>query len=445
MIEPTERLLWAVVGAGVVGVMGLAVPVIGGAAPFVLLGVVLFAVADAVLAGAPGRVVVRRRFAERAVVGKDVLVDLELEAPFGASVEVTDSAPLLQPAWTTVTARLVPGETTTIHTRRRALRRGEGGRGRLAVRTLGPLGLIRRRARRDGVGDEVTVAIDTAAVLQTASRLVRGGDEAGSRRKRAIERGRELDSLRDYRRGDDVRLVDWKASARRGELVVKELVPETRQDVIVVVDSGRHMLGTVAPPVGVAGEAPRARHDEAVAVSLLVAAAAIEKGDRAGLCVLDDDIRAFVPPHEGRAQLGRLAQVLAGAAPSAVESAWQELAAELVRRQKRRALIVIVTDVVDEATARALARGLATLRGRHLALIVAIDDPGVARIGAAAPVASDPLAGFLPAAAAHLLAHRRRALAALEATGAVIVDAPSGRAGAAAVDAYLALKAAGRC
>jgi uncharacterized protein (DUF58 family) len=115
-----------------------------------------------------------------------------------------------------------------------------------------------------------------------------------------------------------------------------------------------------------------------------------------------------------------------------------------VRRQKRRALVVVVTDVVDEASARALARGLATLRGRHLALVVAIDDPGVARVAHATPSATDPLSPWLVPAATHLLGHRRRALAALSATGAVVVDAPAGRAGAMAVDAYLTLKAAGR-
>ncbi len=436
MIEPTERLLWSLVGAGVVGVMGLAVPAVGAAGPFVLAGVVILAIVDVVLAGSPARVRVLRRLPDRAVEGRDLTVDLELSAPFPTIVEVTDTTALVSPTWTTVTATLRPDVTSVVHTQRRALRRGSAGPGRFAVRTLGPLGLVRRRHRRVGEGDEVTVALDTAALLQAASRMVRGGDEAGSRRKRAVERGRELDALRDYRRGDDVRLVDWKATARRDALVVKELVPETRQDVIVVLDSGRQMLGR--------DDHGRVRHDEGTAVALLVAAAAIEKGDRAGLCVVDDDVRAVVPPREGRAQLGRLAQAVAPAQPAAVETAWQELSAALVRRQKRRALVVIVTDVVDEASARALARGLATLRGRHLAVVVAIDDPGVARLAQTSPSPTDPLAPWLQPAASHLLGHRRRALAALSATGAVVVDAPAGCAGAVAVDAYLALKAAGR-
>jgi uncharacterized protein (DUF58 family) len=436
VIEPTERLVWLVVTAGVVGVMGLAVPAIGEAAPFVLGGIAALCLVDLWWAGSPANVRVIRRLPERAIEGRDVDVVFEITAPFGATVEVTDTAPLWEPVWTTVRATVRADTTTVVHTTRKAVRRGRAGPGRFAIRTLGPCGLLRRRHRRDGVGDELSVAIDTAAVLRAAIRLVRGGDETGGRRKRAIERGRELDSLREYRRGDDVRLIDWKATARRDVLVVKELVPETRQDVVVVIDGGRQMLGS--------DEQGRARHDEGATVALMVAAAAIERGDRAGLCVVDDEVRAVVAPREGRAQLGRLAQAVALAEPMAVETAWQELAATVTQQQRRRSLVVIVTDVVDEASARALARGLAVLRGRHLAMIVAIDDPGVAALAHTTPSPVDPLAPWLKPSATHLLDLRRRALGALAATGAIVVDASSGRAAVTAVEAYLSVKATGR-
>lgn len=436
MIEPTERLLWCVVVAGTVGAMGLAVPLMGDAAPWVLGAIALLCLVDVWGAGSPASVRVVRRLPERAIEGRDVDVDLEISAPFFCTVEVTDSAPLWEPAWTTVRASVRHDTTTVVHTTRKAMRRGRAGPGRFAIRTLGPCGLLRRRHRRDGVGDEVSVGIDTAAVLRAAVRLVRGGDDTGGRRKRAIERGRELDSLRDYRRGDDVRLIDWKATARRDALIVKELVPETRQDVVVVIDGGRQMLGS--------DEQGRARQDEGATVALMVAAAAIEKGDRAGLCLVDDEVRVVVPPHEGRAQLGRLAAAAALAEPTAVETAWQELSTALVQRLKRRSLIVVVTDVIDEASARALARGLAVWRGRHLVMVVAIDDPGVAALAQTRPAPTDPLAPWLTASATHLVDLRRRALAALAATGAVVVDAPGGRAAVAAVDAYLTIKATGR-
>jgi len=462
MIEPTERLLWAVVGAGIVGVCGFIAPAVGAMAPFVLLAVVGCVVVDAALARSPARVRVTRLCPERCTEGNDVVVDLEISAPFGCDVEVTDTVSLLTPAWTTVRVALASDDTVTVHTKRRCVRRGDAGAGRFAIRTMGPLGLVRRRHRRDGVGDVVTVGIDVGLVLGTAERLVRGGD-SGSRRKRAVERGRELDALRDYRRGDDVRLVDWKASARRGELIVKDLVPESRQDVIVVLDAGRQLLGTTEHTEG-----PRQRFDEALGLGLVLAAAALEKGDRAGICLLDDDVAAWEPPREGRAQLSRLAQAVNASSATAVEPAYQELAALLVRRQKRRALVCIVTDVVDEASARALARALAGLRGRHLVMVVALGDPGIGRFvtstsslsssslssSSSSPsspspsVSAEPMSPYLEEAATRLLAHRRRALAALQTSAAMVVDTVGGphlpRAQAAAVEAYLMLKSQGR-
>ncbi len=456
MIEPTERLLWAVVGAGVVGVCGFIAPAVGAMAPFVLLGVVGCVVVDVVLARSPSQVRVTRHCRERCTEGSDVVIDLEIRAPFGCEVEVTDTVPLLTPAWTTVRVSVAGDDTVTVHTKRRCVRRGDAGAGRFAVRTLGPLGLIRRRQRRDGAGDGVTVGVDVGEVLRVAERLVRGGD-SGSRRKRAVERGRELDALREYRRGDDVRLVDWKASARRGELIVKDLVPESRQDVIVVLDAGRQLLGTTEHPDG-----PRNRFDEALGLGLVLAAAALEKGDRAGICLLDDHVAAWEPPREGRAQLTRLAEAVAASSATAVEPAYQEFAAMLVRRQKRRALVCIVTDVVDEDSARALARALAGLRGRHLVMVVALGDPGIARflpsptsssspsMAPSAPQASpaEALSPSLHEAATRLLAHRRRALAALQTSAGVVVDTVGGphlpRARAAAVEAYMMLKSQGR-
>ncbi len=440
MIEPTERLLWAVVGVFIVGVMGFAVPVIGDGAPVLLIILVIVSAVDAIRAGSPADVDVVRRVSgddrPSLVEGRWGRFVLELRAKRPMQVDVTDTVAFVEPAWFSASVDVGADDVVSVEARRRCLRRGDAGLGRFTVRTLGPMGLVRRRQRRDGRGDAVVIGVDVAAVASAAERIVRGGDNAGSRRKRAVERGRELESLRDYRRGDDVRLVDWKASARRGSLIVKDLVPETRQDVVVVVDAGRQLLGL--------GQSGRTRLDEALSAALLVCAAAIDKGDRDGVVVLDDDIRAWVPPREGRAQLARVADSLVLAEAVAVEPAYQELSALLIQRQKKRALVVVVTDVVDEAGARALARAVSTMRGRHLAMIVAIADPPSVETSACDPTAPDPLAPYLADAAAVLMRHRRRALAALEASGAVVIDAVATRAGAAAVDAYLGLKARGR-
>ncbi len=472
MIEPEERLLWAVVGVAVVGAFGLAVPAIGGAAPWALGALACFVVVDAVLAGSPGRVRVRRVVPERLVEQRTVDVGVVVESDRRVDVTITDTLPGVDAPWLTLSAVVEPGEVVTLLAPRAFLRRGHHTAGRLAIRTRGPLGLVRRRQRRV-VDDDYAVAVDLALVMKKAERLVRGPESAGGRKKRAIERGRELESLREYRRGDDVRLVDWKATAKKGDLVVKELVPETRQDVVVVVDAGRQLLGLDdAPPVSqpdgqVAGR-PGPRFDVALQAALVLCAAALAKGDRCGLAVLQDEVVRWVPPHHGsgassgaggKAALKRVADAVVDVVALAIEPAWQLLPGFLARHLKRRALVVIVTDVVDEASARAVAHATAALRGRHLVVVVALGDPGLSRLARGAPTAqvggeadrtrpdpahSDPLSALLPKAATRLLQHRKRALKALEAAGAVVVDAPSPKAAALAVDAYLALKLAGR-
>jgi len=456
MIEPTERTLWLLAGIGVTGALGVAVPAVGLAAPYALVGLVLFFVVDVVLAGSPRQVRVQRVVPERCVEGHPAEFGLALAAPRRLDVEVTDTLTGANDPWLTGRAVVDGDDGATLFATRTFARRGRFACGRIAVRTHGPLGLVCRRQRRVLPG-HVDVAVDLAAVVSRVERLVRGAESEGARRKRAIERGRELDSLREYRRGDDVRLVDWKATARTGSLVVKELVPETRQDVVVVLDAGRQLCGRqdatrttptdddrAAGASDDGGDGGTERFVLAEQAALHVVAAALHKGDRAGLLALADDVIAFVPPREGRAQLKRVADAAAVVQAVPVEPAYQALPAFLGARLKRRALVCVVTDVVDEAAARALAQGLSGLRGRHVLVVVALADPALHRLATQAPDAVDPLGALVPIAAERLLTHRRRALAALEAAGAVVIDAPGARAAAAAVDAYLALKAQGR-
>jgi len=451
MIEPTERTLWLLAGIGVVGALGVAAPAVGLAAPFALAGLSVFFVVDVVLARTPRLVDVRRRLPERCTEGRPAEVSLVVSAPRRVDLLVTDTLPGASEPWFGGRVVVDAGDDAALYATRTFPRRGRHAAGRIAVRTHGPLGLARRRERRV-VDDVVDVTVDLASVVARAERLVRGADSEGARRKRAVERGRELDSLREYRRGDDVRLVDWKATARRGGLVVKELVPETRQDIVIVLDAGRQLCGRQEPdPGGSHGNGVAEGDGEGIdrfvlaeQAALVLAAAALHKGDRAGLLALADDVLAFVPPLEGRAQLKRIADATAGLQAVAVEPAYQQLPAFLGARLKRRGMVCVVTDVVDEAAARALAQGLAPLRGRHIVVVVALADPALPRLAHGAPDPADPLGALVPEAAERLLGHRRRALAALEAVGAVVVDAPGARAAAAAVDAYLALKAQGR-
>jgi uncharacterized protein (DUF58 family) len=414
VIEPRERLLWALVGVGIVGLCGVVSPLVGGAAPWALFGLAVAVVVDGVRAGSPAAVTIVRRLPARVVVDEasSVTFSLSTTSTRALSIEVTESLPHLP--WTSFSCTVARDRPVDLELARPAQRRGHHGRGRFAIRTVGPLGLLSRRQRRDGVGDEVVVGFDTIAVANTAARALRGDDDGGARQRVALLQGRELDGLRDYHRGDDVRLVDWKATARRGGLVVKQLVPETRQDTIVVVDAGRQLSG-----------APE-RFEHAMHAALVVVAAALLRGDRAGLAIVDDDVRSFAPPVEGIAALKRLAETAETTTAIAVEPAWAELSALLLRRLQRRSLVCVITDVVDEPGARQLVRALSMLRGRHRIVVTAI----------APHATTDTAHNEATALAASLLqAHRRAALQALRAH-AIVVDVVEHRAAADAVGAW---------
>lgn len=443
MIEPTERVLWLLVLVAAIGALGVVAPPVGDAAPFVLAGAALALVADALLAGSPRRLSITRVLPEQIVEGRPCDLVLAVESRGAVDVELVDSLPaaaLREDADQHPSHAVALGAAMSTHlaTGVTFVRRGAHRLGRVAVRTRGPLGLVRRRARLP-LDVDIEVVPDVARIGARAERLLRGKDaEAGSRR-RALRDGREFDSLREYQRGDDPRLVEWKQTARRGQLIVKKLKPETRQDVVIAVDAGRHLAGTHDVVDG--GEP---RFDVAVTAALTLAAAGLSRGDRLSFACFAGDVLAWAPPAVGRGALRRFADTSREVRALAEEADYGALARFLVARQKRRAMVCIVTDVLDEPSVRDLAGAVAMLRGRHLPVVLALADPALTRVARAAPKGETKAERLVPEAATRLLAHRRKGLAALEAAGAVVVDAHAPRAAALAVETYVTLKAQGR-
>lgn len=435
-------MLWWMVVVAAVGALGLGVPVVGDIAPVLLLGVLVAAAVDALLAGSPKRIDVTRALPEHIVEGRESALALELNARRPYRLEVIDSLPARALADGDVVDRvhtlsLRGAVTERVTTSATFVRRGKHALGRVALRTRGPLGLVRRRARVP-LREEIEVLPDVARIGARAERLLRGRDE-GSSQRRAPREGRELDSLRDYQRGDDPRLVEWKVSAKSGRLIVKKLRPETRQDVVIAVDAGRHLSGMLAREDG--GEP---RFDAAMTTALVLGAAGLSRGDRVGLMAFAGDVVAWCAPHEGKGHLRRLADATSGVESVAEEADYGEAARFLIARQKRRAMVVFLTDVLDEPSTRSLAAAIARLRGRHLPVVVALGDPALTRLSRTTPNASGDSDALVPVAAARLLDHRRKGMAALEAAGAVVVDAPAPKAAALAVESYVTLKAQGR-
>jgi uncharacterized protein (DUF58 family) len=311
--------------------------------------------------------------------------------------------------------------------------RGEAPLGDVALRICTPIGLVARTLRYP-LDDRLVVAPSLAGVrrfrwLAVHQRLA----AAGVRDARRRGEGRSFARLRDYVPGDDPRHIDWKATARRGHTITREFTIEQSQTVYVLVDAGRSMTQF-------AGEFPRFEY--ALSAALVLADVAASAGDRVGAMVFDDRIRALVPAQRGAAALQAMRSALVPVQPSLAEPDYAAAFRALAQRQRKRALIVLITDVLEPRAARALLAHLTRGVSRHLAVVVALRNEALLAT-AAIPAGGAADAVYESAAAAELLAERATALQRMRDAGVVVLDVAPDAMAAAVVSQYLELKARG--
>ena len=323
------------------------------------------------------------------------------------------------------------GERRRVVTTLTPTRRGDRDAVRVTLRSLGPLGLAARQGGR-AVPARVRVLPPFGSRRHLPSRLARMRELDGRRAIQVRGQGTEFDSLREYVAGDDVRSLDWRASARSTELVVRTWRPERDRHVLVVLDTGRSSAGRV-------GDAPRL--DAALDTALLLAALASRGGDRVDLLALDREVRASVLGATAGDLLPALVTAMAPLEPRLVETDMRLLAASVLARAGQRSLVVLVTGLDEAAVTEGLDPVLGSLLRRHTVLLAAVDDPELATMAAGR---GDAEAVYTAAAAETALAARRRTAERLGRRGVEVVDAGPEELPPAVADRYLALKAAGR-
>ena len=312
--------------------------------------------------------------------------------------------------------------------------RGRHAFGDLALRVLGPMGLAWRPVRLP-LARGVSVYPDLGGVapgLATRLDLARVPD-AGRQARLGRAEGREFAALRHYLPGDDLRSVDWKATARRGWPVVRDWQPERNQTIWVLLDCGRHLGARLGDG--------RTRLDRAVEAALALARAAAERGDRTGAILFGADVERVVPAEAGRTRLGPLAEALHLAESRPVEADYGAAFDTLLARQHRRALVVVFTELADPDTAALLLARAEVLRRRHRVAVAAIADPELVEAAAARP--ATPAAALARAAAERLVDEREAVGRRLSAAGVAVIDAAATGLAAAVVARYAAVKERG--
>lgn len=312
-------------------------------------------------------------------------------------------------------------------------RRGRESAGWFAVRSRGPLGLGQRQRRLLApwtvtVYPSLPISRLKASIADAARR-----PEAGLRQARRLGEGSQFESLREWVPGDDTRHIDWKATARRRKVIARQFEEERRQHVLLVLDAGRLLTAEVG------GES---RMEHAVRAALWLTLAAYHHGDNVGIMVVADEIMHYAAPQSGKRGLRQVLDVLAEVQPRLVEPDYPAAFRYLAIRNRKRALTVFFTDVIDRMASEVLLIHLGSLQPRHLPLVVTLRDPELELVADSRPSTEGD--AYRKAAAEEVLSARDEALVQMRRSGAMVLDVSPDRAGAAAVEKYLELKRKGR-
>jgi uncharacterized protein (DUF58 family) len=422
------------VALGVVPVVLLS---LGGVDPWIaaaawLVLCLIATLTDAALAPDPRALEVERTLPRRVLLGEQVRTTLRLRntgaRPVRGQVrdawQPTAGAPAERPP-----ISIPAGESRVVQVPLLPRRRGELRSLFVVVRSDGPLRLAGRQGRLDAPG-AVRVLPPFTSRRHLPSRLARLRELDGSTSIQVRGQGTEFDSLREYVRGDDVRSIDWRATARSSSTMLRTWRPERDRHVVILIDTGRTAAARVGDGV---------RLDAAMEAALLLAALAQRAGDHVHLVMFDRAPRARVTRVDGPALLPALVDAMAPVEPQLIDTDWDAAFGQVRALTSRPALVVVLTAQDAVESSRGFLGSLPALTRRaHVLVGTVTDEP--------APPVSRPDATevYLEAAAERATREAARVAAAMARAGAeAIADTPESLPPRIA-DRYLALKAAGR-
>jgi uncharacterized protein (DUF58 family) len=365
-------------------------------------------------------------------VWTEVLLRLQPERPLSLRLEVFDHAPpAAEVEGMPVLAQLQRGQGVEISYRLRALRRGDHPFGRVELLAISPLGIWRRR-RWAGEAKPVRVLpnfepVARYALLALADRL----GQMGIRFQRRRGEGLEFRELREYRQGDSLRQIDWKATARWQKAISRQYEEERNQQIVLLLDCGRRLR---------AQDDDLSHFDHCLNAALLLAWVALRQGDLVGLATMGGIDRHLLA-QKGRGGLAALVGAVYDLEPTLEPADYQAAAAALLARQRRRALVVVLTNLRDEDVDE-LQPALKLLCARHLVLLASLKEQSLREVLHTEPQSLDQA---LEIATTHgYLANRRQAHEKIKGQGAQILDVEPDRLAIEVVNRYLEIKRGGQ-
>ncbi|MGA9994171.1 MAG: DUF58 domain-containing protein [Pyrinomonadaceae bacterium] len=400
------------------------------------LALFIFAFLDARLSLWPKGITIEREFDGRFAIGAQTAVRLKVSnhTPRDLALMLKDEYPPEMSLTGAREARMnVEAQTSAMLIYSLTPpRRGRFEFGQTAVRYLSRFGLVWCQVR---VGQPTAVKVypNMRRAREAELKALGARSLVASHRKTSWRgEGREFESLRDYVRGDELRHVSWTATARRGKLVTRQYQIERDQTILIALDAGRLMTARIERET---------KLDYGVHATLALMSAAARGGDNAGLMVFGRRPKVYLPPKRGMEHMDAALEALHNIEPEMIEPSYARAFEFIAANCKRRALVVVLTDLVDEEGSRDLLTSLRLLRPRHLPLVVTIGDRDLKAAVRDVPQAVRDL--FRQSVAEEIMHQREAALRLVESQGGLALDVTAAALAPSLLETYLRVKERG--
>jgi uncharacterized protein (DUF58 family) len=356
------------------------------------------------------------------------------ESDRAAVFQIVDSPPVDFTASAQVISLRLPPKREFLQTYNlKSYRRGSFEFGAVFYRITGPLGLVQRQGKLD-LTQRVQVLPDlTGEGSRDLQLVLAGAFHAGRRRSQRRGEGSEFESLREHQRDDDFRHIDWKASAKRGKLISRQYETERDQRLMILLDTGRLMSSQIGD---------YRKLDYAINASVHLAQVALHKGDFVGYAIYNDELRAFVEPRKGQAQMSHLVRDLTSLEATRPESDYASVFHHVLRRCSRRTLVVCFTDLGDPHAAESLLQAALPLMPRHLPVIVTVSNSEILAVTRKVP--ENEFDVYRHVAATEIWNDYQRTLRGLRSRGIATISVPAQELSTATINEYLRIKETAR-
>lgn len=407
------------------------VPQAGTVAMAVDLAVLVALLADYFMTVPGSTFSVQRAVAERLSIGRDNQVTIEVfsQAKESLRLKMRDASPAAIDADVQeFDFDLEANSKATLNYNLKPVRRGAFEFGDIAARYRSKFGLFWRQVIFP-CPQKVRVYSDLKALQELSVKLAHSS-EFGDLKVRKRGQGTDFASLREYISGDDVRSMDWKATARRDRPVLRVYEVDKEQSMMVLVDAGRMMVSDLEG---------LSRFDHALNAALSLVLTGLMRNDSVGLGIFADKPILYMPPRRGKAYISRVLEACCDVFPKMVEPDYLGALSYFAGAHKSRALMVVITDLTDPTGSQSLLSGLASLSPRHLPFCVTLRDRKVDHVADDAAVGVEEI--MKKAVANDLIAQRELAFSHLVRRGCLILDCPPQELSTKLVDKYLEIKA----